>query len=36
MRLREQGCDVYQTQESGAVTIHVGQDGMRVETFLGE
>lgn len=35
MRLREQGCDVYQTPECGAVTIHVDQDGMRVETFLG-
>lgn len=35
MRLREQGCDVYQTPECGAVMIHVDQDGMRVETFLG-
>lgn len=33
-RLKEQGCDVYQTPECGAVTIHVSGSGIRVETFL--
>ncbi len=33
-RLAGQGCDIYQTPESGAVMIHVDKDGMRVETFL--
>lgn len=33
-RLKEKGCDVYQTPECGAVTIHVSGSGIRVETFL--
>lgn len=34
-RLKEQGCRIYQTMESGAVTVHVKRGRMRVEEFLG-
>lgn len=34
LRLYEQGCDSYQTPESGAITIRVDGKGMRVKTFL--
>lgn len=33
-RLMEQGCDIYQTPENGAITIRINEKGMRVETFL--
>lgn len=33
-RLREHGCIIYRTQESGAVTVHVRGNKVRVETFL--
>ena len=33
-RLYEQGCDSYQTPESGAITMHVDGRGMRVKVFL--
>lgn len=34
LRLYEQGCDSYQTPESGAITIRVDGKGMRVKTFF--
>lgn len=34
-RLKEQGCRIYQTAESGAVTVYVKSGRMRVEEFLG-
>lgn len=34
LRLYEQGCDSYQTPESGAITIRVDGKGMRVKVFL--
>ncbi len=33
-RLWEHGCIIYRTQESGAVTVHVWGNKVRVETFL--
>ncbi|MCM1127244.1 MAG: DNA internalization-related competence protein ComEC/Rec2 [Lachnospiraceae bacterium] len=34
-RLQEQGCLIYQTSESGAVTVRVKNDRVEVEEFLG-
>lgn len=34
-RLADRGCRIYQTPESGAVTVRVKDGAVRVETFLG-
>lgn len=34
-RLKKQGCRIYRTQESGAVTVHVRGKKVWMETFLG-
>ena len=33
-RLKEQGCTIYQTRESGAVTLHVKGKKAWIDTFL--
>lgn len=35
LRLKEQGCHIYQTMESGAITLRVKNGKVKVEEFLG-